>query len=109
MSILSRTRRTITPARKSPRPAERFGVGLEVDTCPVPAINGAGLSLDEYFRVNGARNRARAAYAADCQDASPGELDRVADAAAGDALRSVLRDRPVADPLPCCSPAEPVP
>src|SRR5689334_4695373 len=66
------------------------------DVCELPTIRGAGLSRDEMFRVNGARNRARAAYARDCSDASPGELDRVADRAATDELRRLLRDRPPA-------------
>jgi hypothetical protein len=85
---------------------------FEADDVPLcstlPTIDGAGLSRDELFRINGGRNRARAAYATDCPDASPGELDRVAAAAARDELRRLLQDRPAAV-ASCCPATEPVP
>lgn len=106
MSTMTARHRSVKPTRT----AEPFAAGLEVDTCPLPTIYGAGLSFDEYCRVNGPRNIARSIYAADCPEASPGELDRVGDAAARDALRAVLRDRPAAlalpAPEPCCGPDE---
>lgn len=84
---------------------------LPPNTCALPQINGNGLVLDELFRINGARNRARSAYAADCPAASSAELDRVAAAAARDMLRRVLKDRPPAPELPaaaaCCQEADP--
>jgi hypothetical protein len=68
-----------------------IAVGL---TSPLPTIYGAGLTAVEFDRVNGARNRAHAAYARDCPEASLAECDRVARMAATDALRRVLGDRP---------------
>lgn len=69
------------------------------DQSTLPTILGAGLELEELFRVTGAGNRARALYASEMPDAEPGELDRVARAASRDALRQVLRDRPAAPAL----------
>ncbi|WP_406699114.1 hypothetical protein V5E97_09565 [Singulisphaera sp. Ch08] len=62
----------------------------------LPEVNGAGLSQDELFRLNRAENTARAAYSADCPDADITEVFRVGSAARTDALRTVLKDRPVA-------------
>lgn len=76
-------------------------------TSVLPTVHGAGLDQSERFRLNGAFNRARVAYARDCPDADAIELDRVAKLAAADELRRLLRDRPaatmapaVADPFP---------
>lgn len=62
----------------------------------LPRIDGHGLSMAEWTRMNGARNRSRAAYAVSVPDADAIELDRVATAAARDELRRLLRDRPPA-------------
>lgn len=72
----------------------------------LPRVDGSGLTQDEAFRLNRAANTARAQYAADCPEADSIEVHRVGAAAAADALRAVLRDRPAA---PCCDSLEEAP
>lgn len=124
MLTMSRRRAHVKPVRKSPRPAAPFAEGLldpEPDVPPcdfvpappgtsqVPTIRGAGLTLEERFYVTGRRNTARSIIAQDLPDATPGELDAMADRAAQDALREVLRTRPAAADVACCPAVEPVP
>lgn len=61
----------------------------------LPRIDGHGLSGAEFARIIGAERRAVAAYRIDVPNAGAKELDRLGQIAATDALRAVLRDRPV--------------
>src|SRR5689334_4444183 len=100
MTTLVRSRPGVKPTRRSARPPAPFGAGLietsgpgpagPLDCRTLPTIYGAGLTPAEADRVNGARNRARAAYAQDCPDAPASEVEGVARRAATDELRRTL-------------------
>ncbi|SIN70204.1 hypothetical protein SAMN05444166_0243 [Singulisphaera sp. GP187] len=102
-----------TPAIETP------GRSTPIGQRTLPTINGAGLTQDEFFRVNGYGNRARSAYAAGMPDVDSIELDRVERKAREDGLRAVLRDRLAASTVttaavdqveePCCDHDEPAP
>lgn len=78
---------------------EEVGRHSPIDQRTLPTIGGLGLTEEENRRVNGARNRARAAYAAMAPEASEADLDRVARLAATDELRRTLALRPAAQEL----------
>lgn len=113
MSILTAPARPATrrlrptkPVRVAPRPDAPFGEGLEerglccpIDQRPLPTINGQGLEQREFWRINGAQNRAMASYGFDCPEASQAEIERVGRLAATDELRRVLAERPAAPAL----------
>jgi len=98
--------RLVRPVRVTPPSTEPFGSGLEehglccpIDQRPLPTVDGVGLTKEEAWRVTGAENRARAAYAHDCPEATLLEIDHVARKAAMDELRRLLMERPAAPPL----------
>ncbi|WP_422930867.1 hypothetical protein [Singulisphaera sp. PoT] len=114
MTIMTRTRPTVKPTRRSPRIDRPFGEGLEerglccpIDQRPLPKINGQGLTSEEFDRVNRAKNRAWHAYAVDCPEASLPECDVVARKAATDELRRLLMERPSAPALATAVEVEP--
>ncbi|WP_406699168.1 hypothetical protein V5E97_09845 [Singulisphaera sp. Ch08] len=77
----------------------RPGRSTPIDSRTLPAIDGSGLTIQEWFRVNGCRNRAKAAYAVDSPMAEHDEIEYVGRKAAQDELRRTLKDRPVAPEL----------
>lgn len=109
--VIRSFRRVLPPAkptRIAPRPADDFAAGITtdkpgrctpIDQRTLPTIEGAGLTTEEFRRVTGAENRARAAYAEGCPEASFAECHRVGVLAAKDELRRALKDRPAAPEL----------
>jgi hypothetical protein len=79
------------------------------DACPLPNVNGRGLSRDEVFRINRARNKARADFGIANPDCPMSEVDRAGRDAAAAEFRRVLADRTAVALPVCCSPAEAAP
>lgn len=115
----------IRPTRIAPRPEGEFAEGLLAEVDPessyalssiLPKTCGFGLTGEEHDRVAAARNRTRAAFKSDCPAAPYREVERVAEQAAKDEMRRVLRERPAAvavevkvdeQPTPVAAPAKP--
>lgn len=109
MSIFVARLRSVKPTRVAPKAAASFGEGLivadkpgrhtPIDQRTLPAIDGAGLTTEEWFVVNGRSNQVKAEYARSMPAATHAELHAVGQRAATDALRQVLKARPAAPEL----------
>lgn len=78
-------------------PDETFLAELDPSWELLPAIDGTGLTPEEYATVCHRAARVRADVARDMPEATSADLDSVRDRAAADALKAVLAKRPQAE------------
>lgn len=120
MSIIDRSTRQIKLARPFAEGIEPYFSGLSPLpisglmplSCPLPTVDGLGLSEGEADRVRKARYDAMTQVTRNNPRFTRAELDAASNAAAKAELVKVLSERPRLTPLPsapCCGSAEAVP